>query len=67
MGQRTGVAEVAGTVVGGFAGWLLWRVVHFARITNMRNQLATALDWTVGYFYDVDTARLDVQPPSNPA
>lgn len=36
--------------------------MHLARITNMRNQFATALDWTTEYFYDVDTARLQVQP-----
>ncbi len=67
VGPRTGVAEVAGKVVGGFAGWLLWRVVHLARLPNTRNQLATALDWTVGYFNEVDTARLDVQPSSKVA
>jgi NADH dehydrogenase len=64
VGTRSGVAQFGGTVISGFAGWLVWRVVHLARITNMRNQLATALDWTTGYFYDVDTARLDVEPAS---
>ncbi|HET9791821.1 MAG TPA: NAD(P)/FAD-dependent oxidoreductase [Candidatus Angelobacter sp.] len=62
VGTRTGVAQFGGKVIVGFAGWLAWRVVHLARITNMRNQLATALDWTTAYFYDVDTARLLVQP-----
>jgi NADH dehydrogenase len=60
VGRRSGVAEIGGRVIGGFAGWVAWRVVHVARLTSMRNQLATALDWTVGYFYDVDTARLDL-------
>jgi NADH dehydrogenase FAD-containing subunit len=48
-------------------GWLLWRVVHLTRLTNLRNQLATALDWSVGYLYDVDTAKVDVQPSSKAA
>lgn len=67
VGHRVGVAEIAGRVVGGFSGWLAWRVVHLARITSFRNKLATALDWTTGYFYDVDTARLEVEPASNAA
>jgi NADH dehydrogenase len=67
VGTRTGVAQFGGKVITGFAGWLAWRVVHLARITNMRNQLATALDWTTAYFYDVDTARLEVQPNENAA
>ncbi len=62
VGQRSGVAEIGGRIISGFAGWLAWRVVHLARLTSTRNQLATALDWTVGYFYEGDTARLDVQP-----
>lgn len=67
VGPRKGVAEIAGKVVGGFAGWLVWRLVHLARLTNTRNQLATALDWTFGYFNEVDTARLGVRPPSKVA
>jgi NADH:quinone reductase (non-electrogenic) len=61
VGHRAGVAEIAGSVIGGFSGWLAWRVVHLARITSFRNKLATVLDWSTGYFYDVDTARLEVE------
>lgn len=60
VGHRVGVADIAGRVIGGFSGWLAWRVVHLARITSFRNKLATVLDWSTGYFYDVDTARLDI-------
>ena len=61
VGHRVGVAEIAGRVIGGFSGWLAWRVVHLARITSFRNKLATVLDWSTGYFYDLDTARLEVE------
>ncbi len=61
VGHRVGVAEIAGGVIGGFSGWLAWRLVHLARITSFRNKLATVLDWSTGYFYDVDTVRLDVK------
>jgi NADH dehydrogenase len=67
VGHRVGVAEIAGRVIGGFSGWLAWRVVHLARITSFRNKLATALDWSTGYFYDVDTARLEVEVDKNAA
>jgi len=67
VGTRSGVAQFGSKVIGGFAGWLMWRVVHLARITNIRNQLATALDWTTAYFYDVDTTRLEVQPNAKTA
>jgi NADH:ubiquinone reductase (H+-translocating) len=67
VGHRVGVAEIAGRVIGGVSGWLAWRVVHLARIATFRNKLATALDWTTGYFYDVDTARLEVEPESKAA
>jgi NADH:ubiquinone reductase (H+-translocating) len=67
VGHRVGVAEIAGRVIGGVSGWLAWRVVHLARIATFRNKLATVLDWTTGYFYDVDTARLEVEPESKAA
>jgi len=34
VGHRVGVAEIARRVIGGFAGWLAWPVVHLARITS---------------------------------
>ena len=61
VGHRVGVAEIAGRVIGGFSGWLAWRVLHLARITSFRNKLAIVLDWSTGYFYDVGTARLEVE------
>lgn len=61
VGHGAGVAEIGGRVMGGFAGWLAWRVVHLARITTFRNKIASALDWGIAYFHAVDTARLDVK------
>ena len=67
VGHRVGVAEIAGRVIGGFSGWLAWRVVHLARITSFRNKLATVLDWSAGYFYDLNTSRLEVEAPNQAA
>ncbi len=62
LGRASGVAEAGGRVVDGFAGWLAWRLIHLAKITSFRNQLATVLDWSVGYVYERNTARLEVEP-----
>ncbi len=62
LGHRAGVALIGGVLIDGFAGWLAWRLIHLVRITSYRNKLATLLDWTVGYIYDEDTTRLEVEP-----
>ncbi|MCL5961969.1 MAG: NAD(P)/FAD-dependent oxidoreductase [Chloroflexi bacterium] len=62
FGQNWGAVELGRIVVDGFAGWLAWRLIHLARLTSYRDKLATVLDWGVGYVYDVDTARLDLEP-----
>ncbi len=67
VGHGQGVAELAGRVMGGFSGWLTWRLVHLARIATFRNKAETVLDWTTAFFYDVDTARLEVEPTRNAA
>lgn len=66
LGHRSGVALIGGVLIDGFAGWLAWHVVHLVRITSFRNKLATALDWTVGYLYDEDTARMEIEPTYRP-
>jgi NADH dehydrogenase len=62
LGPYSGVAQFGPVVLSGVPGWLAWRLVHLAKITSFRNQLATALDWTIGYVYDLDTARLEMEP-----
>jgi hypothetical protein len=44
------------------------RVVHIARLTNPRNKVATALDWSTSWFYNVDAARFETgeQPKAVP-
>ena len=62
LGHGQGVAQVGGAIIDGFPGWLAWRLIHLTRITSFRNKLATALDWSISYFYEWDTARLDMAP-----
>ncbi len=62
LGHRAGVAQFGGVLIDGIFGFFAWRLVHLVRITSFRNKLVTAVDWTVGYLYDEDTARLEVEP-----
>jgi NADH:ubiquinone reductase (H+-translocating) len=64
LGRGAGAVRIGanGPVLDGLAGWLGWRVVHLARITSFRNRLATVLDWSVGYLYDLNTTRLELEP-----
>jgi NADH dehydrogenase len=61
LGRNAGSAEFGGLVVDGLAGWLVWRAIHLAKITGFQNRLRTALDWSLGYLNESDTARLEMQ------
>lgn len=67
IGHDTGIAEIGGRIIDGLAGWVLWRVVHLARMRSIRYGLATALDWASALSYDVDTARLEIGRPEKAA
>ncbi len=62
MGHNWGAVEIGGVVVSGLPGWFAWRLIHLVKLTSFRNKVATSLDWTVGYLYNEDIARLEVEP-----
>jgi NADH:ubiquinone reductase (H+-translocating) len=43
------VAEVGPLRVGGFAGWLLWLVVHVTFLTGFKNRFGALARWTVSF------------------
>jgi NADH:ubiquinone reductase (H+-translocating) len=67
LGRTSGVIASGPIIIGGFPGWLAWRVVHLARLTSYRDKLATVLDWSWGYLRALDTTRLQMQPAPEPA
>jgi NADH dehydrogenase len=68
LGRSQGILEMAGRVVDGWLGWLAWRAIHLAKIAGLRDKALVLLDWSAGYLYDLDTARLAVEPDQgNPA
>lgn len=62
LGRAEGIIETNGIVISGLLGWVAWRLVHLARTTGLRNKLATLLDWTTGYLFEMNTTRLELEP-----
>lgn len=62
LGYRHGAVSALGVTLDGLPGWLAWRVIHLAKNTGFRNQLATVIDWTMGYREQRNLARLDSGP-----
>ena len=63
FGRQAGAVEVQGILVDGLLGGLAWRAIHVARITSLRDQIGTAIDWTSDYFGTQDTVRIELDPP----
>ena len=49
IGRNHGVAHVRGRAFTGFAAWLLWLVVHLAKLIGFRNRLVVLLNWAWDY------------------
>jgi NADH dehydrogenase len=43
------VAKVGPLQVGGFAGWLLWLVVHVTFLTGFKNRFAALARWAISF------------------
>ncbi len=67
LGRGSGVLASGPVIIGGFPGWLAWRVIHLARLTSFRDKVATVLDWSWGYLRALDTTRIQMQPAPIPA
>lgn len=66
FGRVDGAVEVGGVVLDGILGGLGWKVIHLARMSDLRNQLGTALNWGLNLLREPDTTRLAIAArPSN--
>jgi NADH:ubiquinone reductase (H+-translocating) len=43
------VATVGRLQIGGFAGWLMWLVVHLAFLTGFKNRVSAVANWAVAF------------------
>lgn len=68
IGRNAAVAEFAGgwSFKGAFA-WILWVVIHIAKLVGFRNRLSAFVNWAYNYFTYSRSARLilDVVPISD--
>ncbi len=49
ISRFSAVAKVGPVEVGGFAGWLLWLVVHLAFLTGFKNRFGALARWAVSF------------------
>ncbi len=68
IGRNAAVAEFAGgfTLKGALA-WIVWVVIHIAKLVGFRNRLSALINWAYNYFTYSRSARLilDVVPLSD--
>lgn len=65
IGRNAAVAELAnGMTFKGFLAWLVWVVLHIAKLVGFRNRISAFVDWVYNYFTYSRSARLilDVVP-----
>lgn len=65
IGRNAAVAELAsGMTFKGFLAWLVWVVLHIAKLVGFRNRMSAFVDWVYNYFTYSRSARLilDVVP-----
>jgi NADH dehydrogenase len=68
IGRNAAVAELAGGITfKGFFAWILWAVIHIAKLVGFRNRLNAFVNWAYNYFTYSRSARLilDVVPISD--
>ncbi len=66
IGRNAGVAQIGPLRLTGFAGWLLWLVVHLANIVTFRARVATLINWAWDYVAFDRPIRLMLRtPPEN--
>jgi NADH dehydrogenase len=60
LGCRTGVANVFGIKISGFAAWWLWRTVYLLKMPGLGRKVRIALDWTLDLLFPREQVQLGV-------
>lgn len=58
IGRNAAVAEVFGGRFRGFPAWLLWALVHIAKLIGFRNRALVLVNWAWNYFFPKRAVRL---------
>ena len=62
IGRNKAVADIGKLRFSGFAGWLLWMVVHLRSLVGFRNRVVVLLNWLINYFSYDKKIRLIIRP-----
>ncbi len=49
VGRNSGVAEIKGRTFTGFAAWVVWLVVHIAKLIGFRSRVLVLVNWAWNY------------------
>ena len=63
IGRNHAVARVFGRSFDGFPAWILWSLVHIAKLVGVRNRLFVLASWAWSYLFFERIARLIVPRP----
>jgi len=58
IGRNAAAAHLFGRNFTGFIAWVLWLLIHLAKLIGFRNRLFVLLDWAWDYFFFERTMRL---------
>ncbi len=58
IGRNAAVAQVAGRSFRGFPAWVLWLVVHVAKLIGFRNRVLVLVNWAWNYLFFDRAVRL---------
>lgn len=58
LGDKKAVASMLGLHFAGLPAWLVTRTYHLSRIPGLRRKARVAADWTIGLFFQRDSAEL---------
>lgn len=61
LGCRTGVAQVFGIKLSGFAAWFLWRTVYLLKMPGIARRVRVALDWTMDLLFPREPVQIGLQ------
>lgn len=59
VGIHNGIAQLPQVTFTGFAGWLVWRLVHLYLVNTLQGKLRVIFDWTLGSLQKRNITHLD--------
>lgn len=62
IGRNRGIAQIRGRLITGYPAWVLWVVVHLAKLVGFRNRPLVLINWAADYFFYERANRIIVPP-----